>query len=182
MPACFDFTFNAAIRSIKNYPMPKTIACTLMGCFLLFARAGAQEVIRLQECQSTILQGQADSLKTLYAKDGFVLLKEASITMESEYEMPVVVQLNERTMYQIIFVGDITSKLYELRMYDWDEKMITYQKKMWGDVDGNVISFNYVPKFTEFHMIKPVQVNKQKKKGLCGYVLLLVRTRPGTKG
>src|SRR4029079_7371737 len=121
---------------------------------------------------------QVDSLKQLYGKQGYQVLKEASIMMESEYEMPVIVPLEERAFYQIIFIGDITSKLYELRMYDYDEKMVTYQKKMWGDIDGNIISFQYQPKFSEFHMIKPVQVNKQKKKGLCGYVMLLRKTRP----
>jgi hypothetical protein len=57
-------------------------------------------------------------------------------------------------------------------MYDWNEKMVVYQKHQWGDVDGNIISYSYVPQFSEFHMMKPVQVNKQKKKNLCGYVML----------
>jgi hypothetical protein len=45
-----------------------------------------------------------------------------------------------------------------------------------GDVDGNVISYSYVPKLSEFHMMKPVQVNKQKKKNLCGYVMLFKKS------
>lgn len=137
-----------------------------------------QNVIKVKSCNDTLIQKQVDSLKTLFSKQGFDVLREASITMESEYEMPVVVQLQERALYQIVFIGDITSKLYEVRMYDWDEKQVAYQKKMWGDVDGNIISFLYQPKFTEFHMIKPLQVNKQKKKGLCGYIMLLQKTRP----
>jgi hypothetical protein len=137
----------------------------------------AQEVIRAQPCNDSLIQHEADSLKQLYSKDGFQVLKEASITMESEYEMPVVVPLQEKGIYQIVFIGDITSKLYEVRMYDWDEKMVVYQKKMWGDVDGNIISFGYVPQFSEYHMIKPLQVNKKKKKGLCGYVMLLKKVK-----
>lgn len=136
-----------------------------------------QEVIRIKSCTDSLIQSQVDSLKTLFSKSGYTVLREASITMESEYEMPVVVQLQERGLYQVVFIGDITSRLYEVRMYDWDEKMVVYQKKMWGDIDGNIISYGYQPKFTEFHMIKPVQVNKQKKKGLCGYVMLLQKTR-----
>jgi hypothetical protein len=136
-----------------------------------------QNVIRVQSCSDTLIQKQVDSLKVLYDKAGYSVLREASITMESEYEMPVVVQLQERALYQVVFIGDITSRLYEVRMYDWDEKMVVYQKKMWGDIDGNIISYGYQPKFTEFHMIKPVQVNKQKKKGLCGYVMLLRKTK-----
>jgi hypothetical protein len=151
----------------------------LLSVFLLFAMiAFAQDVIKIQPCNDTLIQRQVDSLKTLFSKQGYNVLREASITMESEYEMPVIVQLQERALYQVVFIGDITSKLYEVRMYDWDEKMVAYQKKMWGDVDGNIISYAYQPKFTEFHMIKPVQVNKQKKKGLCGYIMLLKKERP----
>ena len=151
----------------------------LLPVLLLFANfVFAQDVIRIQPCNDTLIQKQADSLKALFSKQGYNVLREASITMESEYEMHVVVQLQERALYQIVFIGDITSKLYEVRMYDWDEKQVAYQKKMWGDVDGNIISYQYQPKFTEFHMIKPVQVNKQKKKGLCGYIMLLQKTRP----
>lgn len=135
------------------------------------------DVIRLQSCENDLIKRQSDSLKSLYANDGYILLKEASITMESEYEMPVVIPLNEGTWYQFVFIGDYSSKLYEVRMYDWDEKMVIYKKNQWGDVDGNVISYSYIPKFSEFHMMKPVQVNKQKKKGLCGYVMLFKKVK-----
>jgi hypothetical protein len=151
----------------------------ILALAMLFAAPSfAQEVIRIQSCDDALISRQVDSLKQLYSKSGFQVLKEASITMESEYEMPVIVPLNERTMYQIVFIGDYTSRLYEVRMYDYEENQVKYEKKMWGDVDGNIISFSYIPKFSEFHMIKPVQVNKKKKKGLCGYVMLLVKTRP----
>ena len=136
-----------------------------------------KDVIRLQSCENDLIKKQSDSLKALYSNDGFILLKEASITMESEYEMPVVIPLNEGSWYQFVFIGDYSSKLYEVRMYDWDEKMVIYKKHQWGDVDGNVISYSYIPKFSEFHMMKPVQVNKQKKKGLCGYVMLFKKVK-----
>ncbi|MEJ0103578.1 MAG: hypothetical protein WDO19_13945 [Bacteroidota bacterium] len=142
--------------------------------FLLFSTVifSQNDVIRLQSCNDDFIKKQVDSLKSVYTGDGFILLKEASITMESEFEMPVVVPLNEGTWYQFVFIGDYSSRLYEVRMYDWDEKMVVYKKHQWGDIDGNVISYSYIPKFSEFHMMKPVQVNKQKKKNLCGYVML----------
>ena len=62
-------------------------------------------------------------------------------------------------------------------MYDWNEKQVVYKKNMWGDVDGNIISYPYISQFTEYHLIKPVQVNKNKKKNLCGYVMLLKKTK-----
>jgi hypothetical protein len=99
--------------------------------------------------------------------------------------MPVVVSLTEGTWYQFVFIGDYSSKLYEVRMYDWSEKMVVYQKKQWGDVDGNIITYSYIPKFSEPHMFKPVQVNKNKKLKLCGYVMMFKKassTNTNTKG
>jgi len=150
----------------------------LLTIFLLLSFTSfSQEVIRLKECSSPQIKSQVDSLKALYALDGFIVLKEASITMESEYEMPVIVPLQQGSWYQFIFIGEPTSRLYEVRMYDWNEKQVVYQQKKWGDVDGNVISYSYIPQFSEFHMMKPVQVNKKNKKNLCGYVMLLKKQK-----
>ncbi|MFN8251994.1 MAG: hypothetical protein U0V75_08950 [Ferruginibacter sp.] len=150
----------------------KSLFTVIFSLIILGYSAKAQDVIRQQACSNPAIAHQADSIRQELAKAGFVVVKEASMEMESEYEMPVIVPLTEGSWYQFVFIGDVTSKLYEVRMFDWDEKQVVYQKKMWGDVDGNVISYSYIPKFSEYHMIKPVQVNK-KKKQLCGYVMLL---------
>jgi len=150
----------------------------LLSC-TLFAGIGdicAQEVIRQESCDSVPYKPQIDSLKALFSSKGFIVIREASMAMQSEYEMPIVVPMAQGALYEFIFIGDPTSRLYEVRMYDYNEKQVVYQKKMWGDVDGNIISYAYVPQFTEFHMIKPVQINKKKKK-LCGYVLLLKKVK-----
>ena len=152
----------------------------LCSSILLISRAvSAQkdDVIRIQPCRDSLITHEIDSLKNFYSNNGFVLLKEATINMQSQFELPVIVPLTEGSWYQFIFIGDYTSQLYEVRMYDWDEKMVVYQKKQWGDVDGNIISYSYIPKFSEYHMMKPVQVNKHKK-NLCGCVMLFVKKGP----
>ena len=149
---------------------------TFSGLILLGLNGAAQNVIRQQPCMSPAILLQVDSMKILLEKQGFMVVKEASMQMVSEYEMPVIVPLTEGSWYQFVFIGDMSSKLYEVRMYDWSEKQVVYQKKYWGDVDGNVISYSYIPKVSEFHMIKPVQVNK-KKKDICGYVMLLKKVK-----
>lgn len=136
----------------------------------------AQQVIRQTPCSNEDIMSKADSIKTDFASRGFVLIKEASMTMESEYEMPVIVPLTQGSWYQVVFIGEITSRLYEVRMFDWNERQVVYEKKMWGDVDGNVISYSYIPRFSEYHMIKPLQVNK-KKKNLCGYIMLMKKVK-----
>ena len=161
----------------------KTPYLTTLAALLFFSiTTFSQDVIRLQSCSNDMIQKEVDSLKSLYTNDGYVLLKEASIMMESEFEMPVVIPLTQGSWYQFIFIGDYTSKLYEVRMYDWNERQVIFRQKKWGDVDGNIISYTYVPQFSEFHMMKPVQVNKQKKKNLCGYVMLFKRTAGADTG
>ncbi|MBK8712679.1 MAG: hypothetical protein IPL97_12530 [Niastella sp.] len=149
----------------------------ILSILLISIPSWSQDRIVQKSCADVLISHQADSLKALFAAKGYIVVREASITMESEYEMPVVVPLKEGDWYQFVFIGDITSRLYEVRMFDWSEKEVVYQKKMWGDVDGNIISYGYIPKFTQYHMIKPVQVNKKKKKNLCGYVMLLKKVK-----
>ena len=132
----------------------------------------SQDRIRQVSCFDSTLRRQADSLKQSLSLQGFIVVKEAAMTMESEYEMPVIVPLNQGSWYQFAFIGDISSKLYELRMFDHDEKQVVYQKHYGEGVESNIISYSYIPKFTEYHIIKPVQINKKKKKNICGYIIM----------
>jgi len=155
----------------------KKSCLVLLTMILSILSVNSQEVIKVKSCSDQLIAHQVDSLKKLYADDGFVLMKEASITMESEYEMPVIVPLNQGSLYQFVFIGDYTSRLYEVRMFDWNEKQVVFKQNKWGEIDGNVISYAYQPQFSEFHMMKPVQVNKQKKKNLCGYVMMFKKVK-----
>src|SRR5258706_10943250 len=93
--------FYTKTRMIK----PCLVAATVM---LFCSVSFSQDVIRLQSCQDDFISKQVDSLKKTYSKGGIALLKEASITMESEFEMPVIVPLPEGTLYQFVFIGDYT--------------------------------------------------------------------------
>ena len=156
--------------------MKNQILLTLVFATIFFGSAQSQDIIRQKPCSLESMLVQADSVKAILASQGFIIVKEASVSMESEFEMPVIVPLTEGSWDQYGFIGGASSELYAVRMYDWNEKQVVYQRKMWGDVDGNVISYSYIPKFTEYHMMKALQVNK-KKKNLCGYVMLLKKVK-----
>ena len=136
-----------------------------------------QDVIHQVSCSDSTLKKEADSLKASFIKQGFIVVREATMMMESEYEMPVIVPLTQGSWYQFIFIGDLSSKVYEVRMYDFNEKQVVYVKHYGDDKSGNIISYSYIPKFTEYHMIKPVQVNKVKKKNVCGYIMMLKKVK-----
>ena len=134
--------------------------------------AKSQERIRQVSCFDSTMQMQADSLKENLSKQGFIVVKEATMAMESEYEMPVIVPLSQGTWYNIAFIGEQSSKLYEVRMYDQTDKQVVYQKHYGDGMESNIINYSFIPKFNAYHMIKPVQINKKKKKNICGYIIL----------
>jgi hypothetical protein len=157
--------------------MKKSVLSFLLLSSVTVISFAQTEVIRVTSCRDNLIARQVDSLKTILSADGFILMKEASVSMESEFELPVVVPLNQGSLYQFVFIGDYTSRLYEVRMFDWNEKQVVFKQNRWGDVDGNIISYAYQPRFSEFHMMKPVQVNKEKKKNLCGYVMMFKKVK-----
>lgn len=139
--------------------------------------AKGQQVIRQVSCFDSTVKNEADSIKRVMAAHGFIMVREASMSMESGYEMPVFVPLTEGTWYQFSFIGDLSSKLYEMRMFDYNEKQVVYEKHYSTDPGGNIISFSYIPKFTEYHVLKPVQVNKKKKGDVCGYIMMFKKVK-----
>ncbi|TCZ75012.1 hypothetical protein [Flaviaesturariibacter aridisoli] len=143
---------------------------------LLTATAGAQGAARPAGDLDPTINRQADSLRKLYMANGYILMKENAVNMESQFEFPVLMQLQAGVQYQFVFIGEMSSRLYEVRMFDWAEKQVYYKKHMWGDIDGNIIAYPYAARQTEYHLLRVLQVNKQKKKDLTGYVMLFRRT------
>src|ERR1051326_1581198 len=103
------------------------LALASVAFFITSSISAQEDVIKQQSCDSRSYQQSIDSLKQLFISQGFLLLRETSITMESEYEMPIILPMQQGTWYQFVFVGDPSSKLYEVRMYDWSEKQVMYK-------------------------------------------------------
>jgi hypothetical protein len=127
-------------------------------------------------CRNEDIVRQADSIKAVAAKEGFALAKEAAIAMESQYEMPIMLPLSEGAWYRFYFIGDPASRLCELRMLDAEDQQHQYKKKVLGDEEVNILSFDHIPKSSQFYTIRPVQINKIHK-NMCGYVMLFKRIR-----
>ncbi len=151
-----------------KYPL---VLITLTMHFCVQVKAQPLNKLAAPPSVENIFIEQADSLKKLFALQGFEIIREANIEMKSQFEKPIILSLKEGTWYRIIFIGDKSSKLYEVRMYDWNEKQVVYEKQKPKDMGGNIINYDYIPRFTEFHMIKPLQINK-KKKEIMGTMLL----------
>lgn len=143
--------------------------------FCCFAKA--QEFVNQFSYTDSTLKFQADSIKQEMSSQGFIVVKEALVQMESGYEMPVIVPLTQGTWYDFVFIGEYSSKLYEVRMYDYNDKQVVYKKHYGEGMESNIINFSYIPQFTEYHIIKPVQVNKKKKENISGYIIMFKKVK-----
>ena len=83
---------------------PKLIQCCmkqsflsrvlLTSAFLIYTSIlFSQDMIRQQNCEGNLYQDEVDSLKKYYASEGYSVLREASMMMESEYEMPIILPM-----------------------------------------------------------------------------------------
>jgi hypothetical protein len=114
---------------------------------------------------------QIDSLKNLFAEQGFLLVRESAVQMINNYESTIFFPLKQKQWYKFVFIGDISSRSFQQRLYDFEEKkVITINQKI-KDAEANIVQFDYIPKFAEFHALRSLQINKTKKK-VNGYFLL----------
>lgn len=153
--------------------MKKIIQSSFYFAWALFisTQMNAQQIAPTDPCYSTARIATIDSLKNYFISQQYTFVQGQTFPMESKYEKPIMMPLQAGIAYAFCFIGEPDAKLNELRVYDWQEKQIFYKKLLWGEVDGNVISFPIIPEGSQYYMIKPLQIHKSKK-ALCGTLLM----------
>jgi len=146
--------------------MKKTLIIT--GLLLSAFGGKAQEA-----CNNKTIMHQIDSLKNVFKRSGFTVMQEASVSMESENELPVMVPMKMGIPYQVVFIGDAQSQSFEVKMYDFREKQVFHSRTNTKEGKTNIITYSYIPQMSEYHLISTSQTNSKKNKNLCGYILLL---------
>jgi hypothetical protein len=157
--------------------MYKPITARAMAITLLMAGAcpGAKaqgNSAKLFKSGPASLRKQADSVKSRFLANGYTLLQEIPVTMKSEDDVPVIVNLKQGDWYQVVFIGDSHSQSSEIRMYDYDENEVVYKRNE-VDKDGNIIAYSYVPRGSEFHLIRPIQHAENHQRVLNGWFVLM---------
>ena len=155
----------------------KTVLAALMtgaSCAAAFAQGNAAHAFG---SGSASLKHQADSIRSRFAANGYAVVEEIPVTMKSESELPVIVNMKQGDWYQVVFIGDKRSKASEVSMYDYDENQVAYKKNQ-VDKDGNIITYSFVPRDSEYHLIRPVQYTGKHKRTLNGWFMLLQKSGP----
>ena len=128
----------------------------------------AQPLVKNIALDNAYILTQADSVKSAFEKDGFILSKASTMVMESNNELPVILSLTAGTSYRIVFIGENTSSSSEMKLMDWNDKQVAFKK---NNGENNVIAYDYKSNTTAYHMIKPAQTNNNANQ-LSGYFMV----------
>ena len=135
----------------------------------------SKEVIRQVDCNSADLKASADSLKLIYAKDGFTVLQETQVSVKNDFEQPIMFPMQQGGHYQLIFIGDRTAKKWELRLSYMDSGGAVAVKKHLLQ-DGNVLTIFHLPNMTTRYVAHLYERLPNGPDNLCGYFVLMKKT------
>jgi ssRNA-specific RNase YbeY (16S rRNA maturation enzyme) len=141
--------------------------------FLFLSLTGqAQKQAPRIGCKDAALLVQSTEQKESLTKQGFEVLNDAMLSMDSREEFPVVVRLQAGTYYQVVFLGNTRSKHMNLDLYDTQKEAILHKEQQPLNQTSNVISFSFTPATSGDYSFLLSQVMKQEvfkaRQSVCG--------------
>jgi hypothetical protein len=151
---------------------------TALAGFLLFSlHAIAQDARPHIGCKDATLLVQAIEQKEGLTQQGFEVLNDAMLSMESKEDFPVVVRMQAGVFYQIVFLGNTSSRKMRLELYDPRQKSILQKEQQPLNQTSNIISFSYTPAESGDYMFMLNQSMKQElfkqRQTVCGSFSIL---------
>jgi hypothetical protein len=124
-------------------------------------------------CIDPTLRLQADAIKQHYIGQGFKVYRDAMINMESMVPFPIMVQLAQGHLYEIIFVGNPAATNHKMIMYDSNDRKVDekFISRRHGDEASNYIIYEFVPERTDTYLFE--FMTRLKNKEMCGSVCIL---------
>lgn len=145
----------------------------LLAAFLLLSlTAQAQKQAPRIGCKDATLLVQSTEQKENLGKQGFEVLNDAMLSMDSREEFPIVVRMQAGIYYQVVFLGNTRSKNMDLDLYDTDQKVILHKDQHPLNQTSNVISFSFTPANSGDYTFMLSQAMKQEmfkaRQSVCG--------------
>jgi hypothetical protein len=129
-------------------------------------------------CKDATILLQATELKQNLSKQGFEVLNDAMLSMESREDFPIVARLQAGVYYQIVLIGNTRSKRLNLDLYGPSKEVVLHKEHQ--PLKGtNVISFSFSPSANGDHTFLLSQTMKQDllqfkgKVTVCGSFCIL---------
>ncbi|MCC6185958.1 MAG: hypothetical protein IT256_02280 [Chitinophagaceae bacterium] len=155
----------------------RSILTTL--CFLISLQLSAQTNRPKIGCKDANLLVQASELKESLLKQGFEVINDAMLSMDSREDFPIVTRMQAGAFYQIVMIGNTRSKRMNLSLYGPDQQPLIQKEQQPLHQTSNVISFSFSPSLNGDHTFMLSQTMKQEllkfkgKETICGSFCIL---------
>lgn len=130
-------------------------------------------------CKDATILVQANELKEGLIKQGFEVVNDAMLSMDSRDDFPIIVRMQAGVFYQIAFIGNTRSKKMNLDLFAPDKSLLQQKEQQPLNQTSNVISFSFTPAESGDYTFILSQIMKQelmKFKGrevVCGSFCIL---------
>jgi hypothetical protein len=130
-------------------------------------------------CKDANLLVQATELKESLVKQGFEVINDAMLSMDSREDFPVITRMQEGLFYQIVLIGNTRSKRINLDLYGPDKESLIRKEQQPLNQTSNVISFSFSPSKSGDYTFMLSQTMKQEllkfkaKETVCGSFCIL---------
>ena len=166
--------------------MKKTVGYLIAGIVLAAgfgANIRAQNKAPMQRaaCMDTSMRRQADDIRQHYVSQGFIVLRETVINMESMVPTAVSLQLARGQLYQIVFVGQPDATNHKMIIYDSNESKIDekFVFRSHSDAPSNYLIYEMVPERSDTYLLSFMTRLKNRK--FCGSLCILTPDRSKDK-
>lgn len=139
----------------------------------------AQQMAPKIGCKDATILVQANELKESLIKQGFEVINDAMLSMESREDFPIVVRMQAGVFYQVAFIGNTRSKRMNLDLFAADKGLLMQKEQQPLNQTSNVISFSFTPadngdyKFILSQTMKQELMKFKGKEIVCGSFCIL---------
>ncbi|MDI9320666.1 MAG: hypothetical protein QM530_09365 [Phycisphaerales bacterium] len=125
--------------------MKKIQLFALLMCICCSYTAHAQNNAPNIGCKDATLIVQSSDLKKSLIQQGFEVMNDAMLSMDSRDAFPVIVRMQSGVFYQIVFIGNPRSKKMSLELLGIEKESLMQKKLEPYDQGSNTISFSFTP-------------------------------------
>lgn len=130
-------------------------------------------------CKDANLLVQITELKGNLIKQGFEVVNDGMLSMDSREDFPVIVRMQAGTYYQIVFIANNACKRMNLDLYGTNKEILIQKEQQPLGQSSNIISFSFTPNssgdytFILNQSMKSELLKFKSKQSVCGSFCIL---------
>jgi len=122
-------------------------------------------------CIDPVVRQQAQNIKDHYTRQGFTVMKDAMVSIESMTQYPVIVGLKQGDLYQLCYVANPSYQNMHMTLYDGNDAIIDKKDAFKNREQPNYFIMTFSPTVTDEYLITIIQ--KLKNMTVCGNFFIL---------